>query len=91
MASYRVASWFTPGIYYSAYYPNIHETSGRQNYQNDLAVTARYDINKHWLVKLEGHFIDGTADIDSTLNGGTDPSKLTKDWGLLLIKTTAYF
>ncbi len=91
MASYRVSSWFTPGIYYSAYYPNIHQRSGRQNYQNDLAVTARYDLNKHWLVKLEGHFMDGTADLDSSLKGGQDLSKLTKDWGVLLVKTTAYF
>ncbi len=91
MASYRMSSWFTPGIYYSAYYPNVHQTSGRQNYQNDLAVTARYDINRHFLVKLEGHLMDGTADLDSGLNGGEDTSKLTKDWGVLLIKTTAFF
>jgi predicted porin len=91
MASYRMSSWFTPGIYYSAYYPNVHQTSGRQNYQNDLAITARYDINRHFLVKLEGHLMDGTADLDSGLNGGQDTSKLTKDWGVLLIKTTAFF
>jgi hypothetical protein len=91
MASYRMSSWFTAGAYYSAYYPNVHDTSGRQNYQNDVAVTARYDINKHWLVKLEGHLMDGTADLDSGLNGGRDVGTLTKDWGVLLIKTTAYF
>jgi hypothetical protein len=91
MASYHLTSWFTPGVYYSAYYPNVKMRSGRQNYQNDVAVTARYDINKHWLVKLEGHFMDGTADLDSTLNGGQNLSALTKDWGVFLVKTTAYF
>lgn len=91
MVSYRVARWFTPGAYYSAYYPNVHQRQGRQSYQHDLALTVRYDVNAHWLFKLEGHFMDGTAALDPSLNGGQDPKTLTKDWGLFLIKTTAYF
>lgn len=91
MASYHVASWFTPNVYYSAYCPDVHQCSLRQDYQHDFAVTARYDINKHWLVKLEGHYMDGTAALDTTLNDNEDLSKLTKTWGLFLVKTTAYF
>jgi predicted porin len=91
MASYRIAPWFTPGVYYSVYYPDVHQTRGRQNYQHDFAVTARYDINRFWLVKLEGHVMDGTAVLDPALNGVANVSSLPKDWGLFLVKTTAYF
>ena len=29
--------------------------------QHDVAATLRFDINSHWLVKLEGHYMTGTA------------------------------
>jgi hypothetical protein len=91
MVSYRVAPWFTPGAYYSVYYPNMDQRDGRQNYQRDAALSLRYDLNANWLLKVEGHWMNGTAALDPTLNGGKDPKTLTKDWGLLLVKTTAYF
>ena len=91
MASYRVRPWFTPGIYYAIYYPNIHDRKGRDSHRNDLAITFRYDVNQNWLFKLEGHFMQGTADLDPKLNGGTPVQQLSKDWGVLLLKTTAYF
>jgi hypothetical protein len=91
MVSYRAARWFTPGAYYSVYLPDVHQTSGRENVQYDVAVTARYDITSHWLVKVEGHFMDGTAALDSSLNGGWSLKTLTRDWGVFLFKTTAYF
>ncbi len=91
MVSYRVAPWFTPGAYYSVYYPDVHQTSGRQNFQYDAAVSARYDVNRYWIVKVEGHFMDGTAALDTSLNGGADLKTLARDWGVLLVKTTVYF
>lgn len=91
MASYQVARWLAPCVYYSVYYPNMSERDGRQNHQRDAALSLRFDINAHWLVKLEGHWMDGTAALDPSLNGGTSLDALTKDWGLVLIKTTAYF
>jgi hypothetical protein len=91
MLAYHVARWFTPGVYYAVYYPDIHQREGRQSYQRDAAVSLRYDINSHWLVKLEGHFMDGTAEVDTTLNGNQDPKTATQDWGVFFVKTTAYF
>jgi hypothetical protein len=92
MASYRVSSWFTPGVYYSVLYPNIHDKKGRDAYQHDLAMTVRYDLNAHWLLKLEGHLLCGTAALDNrSLNGGAEPAQLAPYWGLFLLKTTAYF
>jgi hypothetical protein len=63
----------------------------RDNYQHDFAATLRFDINAYWLVKLEGHYIDGTSDVPPALNGGTTPEMLARQWFLFLIKTTAYF
>jgi hypothetical protein len=91
MASYHVTPWFTPGAYYSVLYPNVDLRHGRANYQHDIAATLRFDMNAHWLFKAEGHFMHGTAMLDPTLNDNQPRSILTRDWGVLLLKTTAYF
>ena len=91
MASYRVAPWFVPGIYYSLLFRDVANRSGRENYQHDVAVTLRYDLNQHWLVKLEAHYMHGTAALSSELNDAIPRAELTRDWGLFLAKTTAYF
>jgi hypothetical protein len=92
MASYRVSSWFTPGMYYSALFDNVEERHRRGGFQHDAAFTTRYDLNQHWLLKLEGHVIHGTAALDNrALNDGVDRNQLLQTWGVFLIKTTAYF
>jgi hypothetical protein len=96
MGAYQVASWFTPGIYYSATFPNIHAktppgTDSRSSYQHDVAATLRYDITSNWLLKLEGHFMHGTAGLNPALNDNRPLASLTKDWGVFLVKTTGYF
>lgn len=91
MISYQVRPWLTPGAYYSVLYPDVKKRSGRENYQHDAALSLRFDVNQYWLVKLEGHFMRGTAVLDSTLNGNTPKQNLDRIWEALLIKTTAYF
>lgn len=93
MASYRVSSWFTPGVYYSAIYPNIRRRRHQENYQHDVAVSLRYDLTSNWLFKIEGHFMRGTAALENrALNDGVEPKDLNSStWGVLLLKTTAYF
>jgi hypothetical protein len=92
MASYRMSSWFTPGVYYSALFDNVENRHQRGGFQHDVAFTTRYDFNAHWLLKLEGHVIHGTAALDNrALNDGVERAQLTPTWGLFLIKTTAYF
>lgn len=91
MASFRAASWFSPGIYYAYLAPDISNRSGVGAERHDVAVTARYDINAHWLLKLEGHYLHGAADLDPALNDGTPTAQMVPDWGLFLVKTTAYF
>jgi len=91
MASYRAAAWFWPGVYYSSLRTDIHKPMTRDNYQHDVAATLRFDINPYWLVKLEGHYIDGTTDISAAINGGAMLESLARQWFLFLIKTTASF
>jgi hypothetical protein len=91
MTSYRVAPWFTPGAYYSVFFPDTEKRSGRSSVQHDIAVTFRYDVNPNWLIKLEGHYMIGTAGLSPALNGNRPVSELKPEWGLFLVKTTAYF
>jgi hypothetical protein len=91
MASYHVTPWFTPGAYYSVYYPNKEKRDARADCQRDLALSFRFDINQNWLVKLEGHYFNGTAALDPTQNDGKELRNLDKDWAAVLVKTTAYF
>ncbi len=98
MASYQLAPWFTPGLYYSASFPNTHaavpagaDPHPRSSFQHDVAGTLRYDITANWLVKVEGHYMHGTAALQSALNDNRPVGSLAKDWGVLLVKTTGYF
>lgn len=53
----------------------------------DLALTARFDILRNWLLKLEFHRFDGTAVLSPAENpGGVEPS-----WNLFVVKTTFHF
>jgi hypothetical protein len=92
MGSYHVASWFTPGVYYSVYYPNVDARNGTAAHEHDLAATLRYDLTANWVLKLEGHLMRGTAALDNKqLNGGAEAKDLEPDWGVFLLKMTAYF
>lgn len=92
MASYRVTPWFQPAAYYSVFFPNVDNRSGRQNYQHDVAGTLRFDLNDHWLVKVEGHYMSGTAGLLGPLQiNPADISIATKDWAAFFLKTTAHF
>ncbi|HEY6723624.1 MAG TPA: hypothetical protein VI197_06305 [Polyangiaceae bacterium] len=91
MTSYQVASWFWPGAYYSVLFADVHDRQRPGAFQHDVALTLRYDINQHWLVKLEGHYMHGTAGLSSALNDMQPLSELKEDWGVFLAKTTAHF
>jgi hypothetical protein len=92
MASYRVAPWFQPGAYYSVLFPDVDHRGGRENRQHDVAATLRFDINSHWLVKLEGHYMAGTAGLLNPLRfDSPDISSADRYWGAFFLKTTAHF
>jgi len=94
MASYRVNDWFTPGAYYSMSRPYAQLPAEYHRYRHDLAFFVRYDLNPHWLLKLEGHYMNGTAGLSPQLHGlerEEQLSTLEREWGAFLVKTTGYF
>jgi hypothetical protein len=95
LATYRLSPSFEVGGYYSVLHADAGDRQGRNEetfpqriraFQRDLAATLRYDVNDHWLWKLEAHFIDGAADLIATDN--PDPERY---WGLFLLRTTLTF
>jgi hypothetical protein len=90
MLARRLRPWFQPGAYYSIYYVDTEDRYGRAQQQHDAALTLRFDINPYWLIKLEGHYLWGTAALSTTLND-MPLNHLEPSWGLFLLKTTAYF
>jgi hypothetical protein len=93
LASYLLTDWLHAGAYYSVYFPDAskREGNGRAGSQQDVALTLRFDINPYWLVKVEGHYIRGTAALDTNINDHRPLSQLERDWLLFLLKTTLYF
>jgi hypothetical protein len=91
LASYHWRPWLQTTLYYSLLYPNLRDTSGPDHHQHDACGSVRFDINPHWILKLEAHYMRGTAAIDSTLNEGVARGDLANQWGLFAAKTTVYF
>ena len=62
--AYRFTKWLELGSYYSRYtitstFLELHDTSLPSGHDYDKVVTGRFDINRFWNVKVEGHFMDG--------------------------------
>ena len=85
LASYRFNPWFALGSY--AAMTREKGMSGAHSYQKDLALTVRFDPDPHWLVKLEGHYMDGTALLINSQN----PDGYDDHWWLFAAKTTFSF
>ena len=90
-ASYRVTPWLQGGAYYSRLVPDVDHRTFPAGMQHDFALTLRFDVNRYWLIKAEGHYMRGTAGLSSSLNGNQPLNALTPDWALFAVKTTAYF
>ncbi|MBA4367425.1 MAG: hypothetical protein C0403_07275 [Desulfobacterium sp.] len=106
--SYRFTYWFELGLYYSEYYRNKDDKDGETRYINygglepkhrawskDYCMTTRFDINENWVLKLEGHVMNGTAVIYGADNpdpiGGVAGSQYEEDWYLGAAKVTYSF
>ncbi len=92
LASYRISPVLQLGAYGSLYFPDVDRRGyARETRQNDFALTLRFDVNRWWLVKLEGHYLHGTAALSPTANGNLPLARLEPDWALFAVKTTVYF
>jgi hypothetical protein len=68
MAAYHVSNKLTAGSYFSRVWGTsfndtfrwvYYDPSKPEFYSNDTVVNARYDINRFFYLKIEGHYIDG--------------------------------
>jgi hypothetical protein len=94
LGAYRATSHLELGSYYSVHHKDAGDRLGHGDgfpvryyaFQRDLAASLRYDVNDRWLWKLEGHFMDGTADL-----AGENLPGSKRFWGLFLVRTTVTF
>lgn len=94
--AYRFAKWVEVSGYYSVFYPDTDDKSGvryvalgqpaSQAWSKDLTLSARFDITRNMLFKIEGHFIDGTSNLELNNN----PQGLEDKWTMLLGRFTFY-
>jgi hypothetical protein len=62
--AYRVKPKLQVGVYHSNFHvddPTV-PTDTASNHIYDEVGTARIDINRFWVLKVEGHFMDGYGD-----------------------------
>jgi len=102
LAAYRFLDWLQVGAYYSIFHPLVHDRKGtseafkfsHEAWERDLALTIRFDVKEFWLFKLEGHYMDGTANLTSptsSVSSITNSEGLERRFGLFLVKTTLSF
>lgn len=94
---YRFSDWLAVATYYSVYYPNRKDKHGHAQaalgnpdfkaWQKDTCLSLRFDLTPNWLCKLEGHHINGVAQIFDY----DDPGELVKVWSLYAAKVTCSF
>ncbi len=85
-AAYRFTDWFELGSYHS-YLIRDNDGSGDENKRINTCLTLRFDINSNWLVKLEGHKVEGTYGVLP----GENETTAEKDWNLYAVKITYGF
>ncbi len=101
--TYRFTDWFESGVYYSEYYPKAYDRSGTKRklsgepyhspshkaWLKDACLALRFDVNESWVIKLEGHLMDGAA----IMLGSDNPEWYTEDnnWHLFAAKVTFNF
>ncbi len=102
-ASYRFTDWFELGMYYSEMYPDKDDKDGdryntaAKGYEDyrawlkDACLSTRFDINSNWIVKLEGHMMDGASTLNPLDHPGDMGSRFEKDWYLFAAKVSYMF
>jgi hypothetical protein len=98
-AARRINRWLEIGTYYS--HSRDTQTIGNnvtgQNLilpdliQGDFALSTKFDINEHVIFKLEGHYMDGSGKIYSTIDRPQPFASRDNSWLMLAAKVTFSF
>ena len=96
LVNYRFTDWLALGASYAVTYGDKDDKDGQKFENNgrpkalawakDLALSARFDMNEYWLVKLEGHWINGLNSVSNY-----DEENPSEDGVLFAAKLTASF
>lgn len=99
-AAYRISKRLELGAYYSRWaiswvntMPGLVQAASQNSpdrHLYDKVVTARFDLNRHWNLKIEGHFMDGYGGLWAYPSGfyaADNPQGLNPRTHLLLIRT----
>jgi hypothetical protein len=72
LLSYRLTDWVEVATSYAVSYRDKDDRDGNsfeqrgqpkaQAWTKDLAVSVRFDVNEYWIVKLEGHRLNGLSE-----------------------------
>ncbi len=96
LASYRLLQPLEIGGYYSVYYPNIENRDGAKRlitpethnaWMKDAAAFIRFDVSSFTTVKLEAHYVEGTAQVLYQDN----PARVDNYWWYFAAKATFSF
>lgn len=95
--SQRLTDYLELGAYYSVFYEDLDDKEGDSYtqigekdhiaWEKDTCVSARFDINESWIVKLEAHLINGTNMIDNRVRTGD----LTEEYMVFAVKASYSF
>jgi hypothetical protein len=89
-ASYRFNKYLEAGAYYTQFHQLAPQTIPSQSRQNDAALSLRVDLKSWWIVKIEGHVIEGTGLLRDNADNPV-ASQNNDPWFMLAIKTTFSF
>lgn len=88
-AAYRFNKWFEAGTYYTEHYNDVdHRNNTPDSNQKDVAHTLRFDPKDWWVIKVEGHYLNGTALLN---DDAANPTRNSNGWFMLAVKTTLSF
>ena len=69
--AYRLSERVEVGSYYTYYVPDQNlDAAKAANHYRDAVASARFDVNRFWNVKVEGHFIDGYGQLSGSFARG---------------------
>ena len=102
--TYRFTDWLELGTYYSEYYSDEDDKDGKdhedagtgpahEQYLKDLCLTARFDISANWILKVEGHQMEGASLLYRTDDNADEygNADYEKDWHMGAVKLTYSF
>jgi hypothetical protein len=92
-AARRLSSKWEVGSYFGSLHDGESTTPGNlpSQFQHDLAMSVRYDISEHAIIKLEWHDINGTYQTFNTTQIPNPADKLKNNTQLIAVKTTLFF